>query len=261
MYATTRCLLFGLVIVGAVQTAAGHGFSIRHDDDGILTYLDDNPADLFTHSLNEPAPGTYELSHGFFSSAGTVTVPGALQFGTNDTFRFDILGPLWYSGGGTAVQAAGGVTMEGVFNAIPTPSVRFDGSGTTEIGEDFANYMPGSGFAVPGNDTHDMQWLLEGATADGAYGFAYQIQAFRDGDENNPYDPANVVLVFHTPDFDGNALLGDAQQAIYAAAMPSSTPTPVNGVPEPATGILIGLAAALIGGWLVRRNRRRDANH
>ena len=59
--------------------------------------------------------------------------------------------------------------------------------------------------------------------APGVYGLAYRISGWRHGEQLDPYDPSDVLVVaFNTNGFTGTGghTLLDAQTAVFAAAVP-----------------------------------------
>jgi hypothetical protein len=129
----------------------------------------------------------------------------------DDSFGFDVLGPLWYSSGGRAVPTTGDVTLTIQKSAVTPITV----TGTSTFTH---------GFDLIGFSTHETSKYLDNWTADGAYGFAFQVTGHNAA--GAPFigsDP--LVVVFATPDFDDPTifdptLVTAAGRAIYTAAVP-----------------------------------------
>lgn len=223
-----------LALLLAAQIVWGHGFNISLDGNQLTS-----SSATFAHELDPPLLNS--MTHGFFNK-----VTG--QFDSNDTFRFDIVSPLFYSDGSGAELAGPGLSVTGYSTAslsdIPLSSqVVSDATGA-----------PSGLFVGSVLSTHGMEWVLSDGAPDGVYGFAYQISGYADGNLATAYDPVTVVLGMHTDAFDGDANLVVAQQQVLEAAAQFAA---ASAVPEPASWLLGFISALALAGLAWRRRRTK----
>ncbi len=223
-----------LALLLAAQAVWGHGFNILLDANQLTS-----SSATFVRELDPPPLNS--MTHGFFNK-----VDG--QFDSSDTFRFDIVSPLFYSNGSGAELAASGVSVTGYSLAslsdIPTSSqVMSDATGA-----------PSGLFVGSVLSTHGMEWVLSDTAPHGVYGFAYQISGYAAGDFQAPYDPVTVVLGMHTDAFDGDPNMALAQQQVLEAAAQFAT---ASAVPEPASWLLGFISALALAGLAWRRRRAK----
>ena len=203
-------LLAILLAVAMAQPHLGHGFNLSLSGNKIETDPENTPVidpQLFVAAFSLPISGVYFTDH------GAVDDTGSGDFNADDTFQIDFLGPLWYSNGTAAVQESTGLTLDATNQNPPFDSTSITGTSTAQ-----------SGFAISGQDAHEILWELSGGTvAPGVYGLAYRISGWEHGNVSDPYDPSDVLVVaFNTNGFTGAGghTLLDAQTAVFAAAVP-----------------------------------------
>lgn len=238
-----RCFLmfvFALATLGVTASTFGHGFVITLSGNQIVGQSNDFPtlpASLFDTNAAEPNPGTFPTTY----RAASGSIEASTGFNVNpmnppvDTFRFDFLGGLWHSSGGTATAADAAVRL----NA---------NSATSPAGADLLGNSNGAaGFALAGISSHEVTWWLIGTSSSlndipgGAYGAVLQVSGT--SGNGNPFLPTGpLVVVFKTPDFTDLTAFANARDAIYAAA-----------VPEPAGVLLAAIGAGGAAALFMRR--------
>jgi hypothetical protein len=199
---------FGAVLLAWSMTrlAFGHGFELTLDGNHIAaeSEVPTISSHLFIETLTAASPTQLFTDHGGVEAGAGFNIPP-------DALSVEFLGPLWYSNAGKAQHATAGLNLNATsFDSQQAVLGSVDITGTT--------MNPGS-FPVVGDDDHSIGWILSGATIPaGAYGFAYRVTGFKDGDETKPFvSSVPLVVVFDTPDFANN--LEATQQAIFDAVL------------------------------------------
>ena len=210
-------MMAALLMLSAGRSVLGHGFELDLVNNKIEAHPEDE--DNFSNHVFF-APLNQLNSHDFLTDHGGVEVESGINPGSDpdsDTLQIQFLSPLWYSNGGVVQRASSGVTLE---------AISFDSS-DSQIGSPVditgASAQPGS-FPVSGEDAHSIGWELFNPTTDpvipqGAYGFAYRVKGYKNGDLSTPFESSvPLVVVFSTPTFAGDSL-NNAQLAIFSAIM------------------------------------------
>jgi hypothetical protein len=202
----TSVLLATMLMCGS---ASGHGFGLSLVDNTIhaASEVPTISPHLFTEQFDSSSATEVFSDHGGVEADSGFNLP-------SDRLSVEFLGPLWYSGGGAAVHAVAGFTLNATsYDTSVVPSTVL---GTVNITG--STPSPGS-FPVAGNDDHSIGWILSGSSAipAGVYGFAYRVTGTSGG--GTPFESSvPLVVAFNTPDFTG-ADLTSAQQAVFNSAL------------------------------------------
>jgi hypothetical protein len=196
------------------RLAAGHGFELDLVNNTIQAHPEDQ--DNFSDHVFF-APMNQANAHNFFADHGGVEAESGIN-PSSDTLQITFLGPLWYSNGGAAQRASSDLTLE---------ATSYDDSGN-QLGNPVditgTSNSPGT-FPVAGDDAHSIDWELlnssgSPAIAQGAYGFAYRVEGYKNGNLSMPFEASNpLVVVFNTTGFTVNPSLSNAQSAIFSSIM------------------------------------------
>jgi hypothetical protein len=149
--------------------------------------------------------------------AGAVALIGGGLNPPSDTFSMEIIGPLWYSAGSTAVLPDPNITMiADSYSTIAHTTLL----GTTTI----TSLTTGSATQPLMIDNSDNQiWSIpQGHIAAGVYGVQIVIHGLQNGDPQTPFEPTDpLVFTFRTPGFGNSnaAMLRDARTAVFDAAL------------------------------------------
>jgi len=223
----------------------GHGFALSLTSSSLVATSPEPPSDsnplVFITAL-EDVLGELQAGHG---AAG-----GGAAFVVDRHFSFDLGGPLWYSNGGTAVEAAAGIKM-----TLVDQQVGFSGQSVSLDGDDGFT----SGYPITGRTSHEFIFKLtsSGALPDGVYEVRYRVNG-GPGTKDSPTGPAFdstpwIMSVFTTPDFDPDPLNPNPNVDLAARELWAAT------VPEPASVVMLSAGLAVAVGAALRRRRKRVA--
>ncbi len=196
------------------RLAEGHGFELDLVNNTIEAHPEDQ--DNFSDHVFF-APLNQANAHNFFTDHGGVEAESGINPGS-DTLQITFLGPLWYSNGGAAQRASSDLTLEA------TSYDDFGGQLGNPVDITGTSNSPGT-FPVAGDDAHSIDWELfnsasSPAIPQGAYGFAYRVEGYKNGDLSMPFEASDpLVVVFNTSGFTANPSLSNAQSAIFSSIM------------------------------------------
>ena len=182
----------------------------------------------------------------------------SLGFPLNATYSFNVISPLMFSNGGTAVPANNVVYID-LYDANPGPSNGYVASSQHITIDGSHSFV--AGFQVNGNEPHELDKILynynnTGGNGDGIYGFAFNFTVTLSN--GTSATSGTLVDMFETSDFFTNNG-GDAGGPPYdspgtGGVTEQAALAVLAAVPEPSSLALaaFGLAALSLR-WLRRR--------
>jgi hypothetical protein len=208
----------GLTLAGVCR---GHGFEIHLDNGQIAIEIDPDATLIDLGPLTFVDDLTNVGGGQSFATNGAVGMRDGSGFGAEDTFRFDLVGRLWFSDGGPTVAAP--TQQLTVQDETATLAAHLDGKSNGA-----------AGFAISAADSHELSWTITDPSAappvPGVFGWSYVVRG-ADGDGQSYQSSAPVFVALHTEGLTDPATLELAATAVRnAALMPAAGDFDASGV-------------------------------